>query len=205
MQRARVLCFFVSIFICIAGCQTPKTVGFIDKQEYKSTRLALKKGQVRKALKSYPAPDQDYFIPTLEYSWISLLNGTSDTERLVRMSQVIEDSKMVRFSTEADRFFFKELDEHYVPAEHEVIMFHIITGLAFAQKGLIKKARIEAKRAAYYLPGPFISSSDFDDPGIRVLLASLWLTVDEWQQARPNLLKASKLSSSVSIIHPLKG
>ena len=110
------------------------------------------------------------------------------------MSQYLEDSKTVKFADEADRFLFKELDEYYVPGEHEIIMFHLVTGLAFAQQGLRKKARVEAKRAADYLPGSFISSKYFDDPGIRMILAGLWLYCDEWQNAKANLKKASELS-----------
>ena len=176
------------------GCQTTNKQSFINKTKYKYTREALQKQNFAKARKKYPTKESQYFIPTLEYAWLSLLNGRVDTQRLTAMSQYLEDSKTVRIADEADRFFFKELDEYYVPGEHEIIMFHLITGLAFAQQGLKKKARVEAKRAADYLPGSFISSQYFDDPGIRMILAGLWLYSDEWQNAKANLKKASELS-----------
>lgn len=188
----KVLCIFLSFLIY--ACQTTKDFGNVNKHQYKNTRLALRKGDYQQAKMHYPDVNELYFIPTLEYGWISLLNGKVNTEKLVEMSQYLEDTKTVHIENEARRFFFKELDEFYLPAEHEIIMFHMISGLAFAKKGLPEQVCVEAKRAAYYLPGPFINKEDFDDPGIRMMLAALWLYCDNWQQARANLLKASKLS-----------
>ena len=180
----------------LLGCRTTNDAGYLAKSEYKETRLALQAGKYKKAAKNFPAKKSTFFIPTLEYAWISLLNGKRDVDmkKLIAMSQTLEDAKLLRVEDEARRFFFKELDEYYVPAEHEIVMFHLITGLLFAKQEKFDKVRVEAKRAAYYLPGSFINKDEFDDPGIRLLLASLWLMCDEWQQARSNLLKASKLS-----------
>lgn len=186
---------FILIFSLFA-CQTSNNIGYVDKTSYKGSRLALKEGKYKLSKARYPAKSSEFFIPTLEYAWLSFLNGKVNTKKLTKMSQTLEDAKILRVEDETRRFFFKELDEYYVPGEHEIIMFHLLTGLAFAQKNMPAQVRVEAKRAAYYLPGPFINKSDFDSPSIRMLLAALWLSCGEWQQARANLLKASKLSKA---------
>ena len=139
--------------------------------------------RLHKALAAHPQKDSDHFIPTIEQAWLGVLSGKADTDKLVRRSQMIEDKKIVRFENEMRRFFLKELDEYYVPGEHEMILFHILTGLAFASKGMKDKVRIEAQRAANYLPGPLATKNDFDHGAIRILLAALWLYCDEWEHA----------------------
>lgn len=178
--------------LCLISCQTSSD--YISKSQYQQTRQVLQRKNYTEALKQYPDLHSQDFIPTLEREFISLLIGNVDTQAMVHWSQKIEDTKIISFSNEADRFFFKDFDEHYLPAEHEIIMFHLVTGLAFAQKNQLNKAKVEARRAAYYLPGALISDNSFDDPGLRMILASLWLMCDEWQQARANLRRAAKLN-----------
>lgn len=183
----------LSLIAPLIACQTGQG-DFIQKSDYRPVREALQKGQYQKAKAQYPAKNKNTFIPTLEYAYLSLLTELPDLDRLVKMSQTIEDAKTVRFEDEARHFFFKELDEHYVPGEHEVVLFHLVSGMAFAKAGRQKEVCVEAKRAGFYLPGPFIEEENFDDAGLRVLLASLWMICGQWQQARANLKRAGKLA-----------
>ena len=114
----------------LISCQTTSHQGLVAKSDYRQSRTYLQDGAPRKALAAHPQKDSEYFIPTIEQAWLGILSGKVDTDKLVRLSQRIEDKKIIRFENEMRRFFLKELDEYYLPGEHEIILFHILTGLA---------------------------------------------------------------------------
>lgn len=177
------------------GCQTVNQADINTKTMYRPVREHLQKGELKQAEAQFPKKEQGQFITTMEKAWLGLLSGDVDTNELIALSQNLEDRKTVRFSYEARKFFLKELDEAYLPAEHEVILFHIITGLIFAKQGQADLARVEATRAARYLEGHFGDyGGEFDDPAIRILLAGLWIYCDDWQHARVDFKVAGKLS-----------
>ncbi len=71
---------------------------------------------------------------------------------------------------------------------------HILLGLYFARDNQFEKAAIEARYAGNLLSGEWSAEGQFDDPALRVLLAALWMSCGNWDDARVDLRRASLLS-----------
>ena len=62
---------------------------------------------------------------------------------------------------------YKETEDGYFPAEHELIVFHLVTALAFIQKSRCADALVEARRAGRYLE-IWLDANDHDEAGRQV-------------------------------------
>ncbi len=187
---------FIFIFgLFLSACAS---TDLIQQSEYNYTRTYLKQSEPGKALAEFPKKEVGGFITTVEKGYLDLLAGKASPKTLLPVSDDVEKRKVTYVSKEME-YFYKETEEGYFPAEHEVIFLHLLTGLSFAQIGDAKSARVEAMKAAFYLQGHFAEhQGDFDDPSLRLLLASLWLYCDEWEHARVDLRVAAKLSKEFS-------
>jgi hypothetical protein len=194
------------VFVMLAptGCQTAGYANIATKDSYRPVRENLQAKKLSKALNSFPDKEQDQFITTVEKAWLQLLQNSPKPEVLTALSDDLENRKTVFVTKEAQKFFFKESNGSYMPAEHEVIFLHILAGLSFAKKNMPKEARVEAQRASRYLQGHYGDfAGNFDDPALRILLAGLWLYVGEWQHARVDLRVAAKLSKDYRWLKPI--
>ncbi len=112
---------------------------------------------------------------------------------LVNLADRLDEKKTFYVSKQAKSFFFQETEEGYLPSEHEVILLHIIASMSFLQSGDLDRARIEARKAAFYLEANFSAAGRFDDPVLRLWMVAVWLGLGDWQNAKVNLRVARQL------------
>ena len=178
------------------GCTTTE---LSLKNDYQASKFHLADDNPKLARDSFHKKEENGFITNLEKSYLELLYTQPDTQKLLAASNDLERRQITFVSQEAKYFFYKEAEDGYFPAEHEVIMLHLITGLAFAKAGDPESARVEASKAAFYLQGHFSEQhGDFDDPSLRMILAALWLYCGEWEHARVDFRVAAQLSKNFS-------
>lgn len=190
----RVSIMALSIFLMACS----NTQGLNKKKDYQLSLTHMRQGSFDIALKSYPKKEKDGFIQTTETSWIGLLAGESiDKEKLISLGNALPIKETVFLTEEASQFFYQKTPEGYFPAEHEVIFFHIVAAMSFLKLKDFESARVEAKRAAFYLQENFVShQGSFDSAFLRVWLASIWTALGEWNAAQVDLRRASEISSS---------
>ncbi|HEY8271093.1 MAG TPA: hypothetical protein VIG33_09425 [Pseudobdellovibrionaceae bacterium] len=113
----------------------------------------------------------------------------------------MDDHTYTSISREAEYFFFAENEDGYIPAEHEVIAMHLMSSMYFMRNNQWEKARVEAKQASYFLETLFKSEQKhFDDPGLRIWLASIWTALGEWNEAQVDLRRAYELSKNKDLL-----
>jgi hypothetical protein len=180
------------VLLLCSGCASTT---LLRQKDYQPVRENLRMDQPQLALTDFPTKrEHGGFITTVERSYLRLLNGTPEPGPLVKVSDHLEDREVIRVSKELGHFFYNESEDGYLPAEHEVIWLHLIAGCSFAGQGDREGARVEASRAAHLLQGHYAErTGDFDDPGLRLLLAGLWLHCDEWEHARVDLRRAAEM------------
>lgn len=180
--------------VSLTGCASDQ---LLRAKDYQVSRKQLADDQPALALAEFPIRGEHKgFLTTIEKGYLGLLSGQADPKSLVKISDQLEDREIIKVSQELGTFFYNETEDGYLPAEHEVIFLHLLTGYIFAQQGDSAGARIEAQRSAELLQGHFSErTGDFDDPGLRVLLAGLWLYSDEWEHARVDLRRAYEMDS----------
>lgn len=192
------ICFplFVTLILLQIGCASSRELN--KKDDYRLTYTHLKTKSYGAALKSYPSKEKLGFITTTEKSWIGLLSGDStDLKSIIKMGRQLPAKETTIISDEVSYFFYKKTADGYFPAEHEVIVFHLISAMNLLKQKNTEEARVEAKKAAFYLQDDYVNHQGaFDDPFLRVWLASIWVALEEWSPAQVDLRKASELSET---------
>ncbi len=180
--------------IALTGCASD---GLLRAKDYQLARKQLADDQPALALAEFPnRGERNGFLTTIEKGYLGLLSGQADPKPLVKISDQLENREVIKVSQELGTFFYNESEDGYLPAEHEVIFLHLLAGYSFASRGDFEGARIEAQRSAELLQGHYSErTGDFDDPGLRLLLAGLWLYCDEWEHARVDLRRAYEMDS----------
>jgi hypothetical protein len=186
--------------LVLCSCASMHKSDLLSKADYLPTRTALNTGNLADGLRLFPREKEaGGFITTLEDGWLRFLNADPDPERLRLISDGLEARKTLKIRREMKSFFYKVAADEYFPGEHEVVMLHLLTALGYAFRGDRAKAVIETRRAARYLQKEFGDHSEFDDPGLRMILASLWIYAGDWSSAQVDLRVAAKLSQKESI------
>lgn len=182
-----------AIGIATTGCASTE---LLRQKDYAKSAQALNEGKVDLARQNFPTEHEDGgFITTIEKGYLDWLDNKGDVKDLVKISDQLDRRQATIVSQEAKEFFYQETEEGYFPAEHEIIWLHLVTGLQFARLNDRQGARVEAQRAANRLQGREESvTGDFDDPILRLLLATLWIYCGEWEHARVDLRVAAKLN-----------
>ena len=177
------------------GCASSKSLN--KKSDYKIPTVHVKNGDYGMALRTYPKKEKSGFITLTEKSWIRLLDGeSSNFKELARMGDQLPARETTVLSKEASHFFYQKTAEGYFPAEHEVIVFHLVSAMNLLRQENKEAAYVEAKRAAFYLQDDYVSHAGaFDDPFLRVWLASIWVALDEWNSAQVDLRRAAEISN----------
>lgn len=195
----RALSVIIILNFCMS-CSSLRNQDLISKGEYVETREALQQPDVFKARLAYPKDkEKNGFVTTVEQGWLDFLANRPDPLPLRQISNDLESRKTERLSLDVKTFFYKASEDEYYPAEHEVIMLHLLTALAYAGDGARKESLIETRRAARYLQKEFGDRASFDDTSLRMLLAALWIYHGEWDSAKVDLRVAAKLSKDASI------
>lgn len=178
------LFILLSLLPWAPGCTTLTQSDLAKRDEYALTMSSLAAGELDQARLAFPKKEAGGFITSLEKGWLAVLDGKPDTEPLLPIGRNLESRKTLSARKEAKSFFYKEAEDGYYPAEHEAIALHLVTGFAFAEQGKWPEAKVEARKAAFYLQNDFGSEPGFDDPALRMWLAALWAATGEWQSAR---------------------
>ncbi len=178
------LLIMVWLLASSAACTTVTQSDLAKRDEYLLAMSVHAEGDPQGARDSLPKKERGGFITSLEKGWLGVLAGSPDTEPLLPIGRDLENRKTLSVHKEASSFFYKETEDGYFPAEHEAIALHLVTGFAFAEKKQWMEAKVEARKAAFYLQNDFGSGPGFDDPALRMWLASLWAATGEWDSAR---------------------
>ncbi|MGE0762949.1 MAG: hypothetical protein AB7N80_06700 [Bdellovibrionales bacterium] len=194
MNKCTGLCTLFLFTLLTCGCAS---TGLLSAKDYEPSRAQLKKGQPQMALAEFPQKREvGGFLTTVETGYLNLLGATPKPEPMVKISDELEKREVIYVSKELGHFFYQESEDGYLPAEHEVIWLHLVAGLSYAAQQKREPARVEAQRAAQLLQGHYSErTGDFDDPGLRLILAGLWLYCNEWEHARVDLRRAFELDN----------
>jgi hypothetical protein len=172
----------------------------IRDSEYKFSEAAFKSGAPEKALEEFPKKEQGGFVTSIEKSWLGLWADKNDQEDLLKQARTLDERKYTSLSRETGYFFFNESEEGYIPAEHEVIVMHLISAMYFMRAQDWDKARVETKKASYFVETIFSAKQKhFDDPAIRLWLASLWAVLGEWNESQVDLRRAYEMTKDKNI------
>ena len=184
--------------LSLAGCSTSQV---IRDSEYKFSQAAFAFSDPEKALAEFPKKEKSGFVTSVEKSWISLWTDRADQKDLLKQANTLDDRKYTSISREAEYFFFSESDEGYIPAEHEVVVMHLVSAMYFLKNQQWSEARVEAARAAYFLQSFFSpDQKHFDDPALRLWLAGIWAALGEWNEAQVDLRKAFELGGEKNLL-----
>ncbi|MBM9591042.1 hypothetical protein JWG41_11330 [Leptospira sp. 201903075] len=179
--------FLVFTLFCIQCTSIAK------RQEYEDSLRAYKKANLDKAIEYLPTEERKGFISVLERAHLEFLKGGSDYKNLEKIAN--ESKERLRFSASRSlkSFFYMETEEGYYASEAEIIYLHILLGLYYVRAGDYEKGKIQARYAGNLLSGEWSAEGQFDDPTLRLLLASLWLTTDSIEEAKVDFRRASQL------------
>lgn len=177
-----------------AACSSTR---IIRDDEYHTSQKYFEDKNFSSALDAFPRKEKNGFITTLEKNWIRLWDRQANSEELRKISLDLDERKVVKVSQEASTFFLRETEEGYFPSEHEVIILHLVTAMAFLDQSDFKTARIEVKKAAEVLQQNYNEKEEmFDDPALRLWLAALWASVGEWSEAQVDFRRIYELTKN---------
>ncbi|TGL90116.1 hypothetical protein EHQ68_01400 [Leptospira congkakensis] len=188
---------FVLLLLCIQCTSIAK------RQEYEDSLRAYKKANLEKAIDYLPTEERKGFIAILERAHLSFLKGEKDYKHLQTLAE--ESKERLRFSASRSlkSFFYMETEEGYYASEAEIIYLHILLGLYYVRAGEFDKGKIQARYAGNLLSGEWSAEGQFDDPTLRLLLASLWLSTGSIEEAKVDFRKASQLKPQSSILRAM--
>ncbi|QDK39260.1 hypothetical protein [Bdellovibrio sp. NC01] len=188
----------IILFPFLVGCASNK---IIRDSDYTDSLAAMRTGSPEKAMILFPSGEQKGFITSMEKSWISLWNGNKDQSSLLDQVKFLESRKYTSISREAEYFFFSESEEGYIPGEHEIIVLHLLSAMYFMENQQWDEAKVEARLAGYFLQTMFNPNQPhFDDPALRIWLASIWSALGEWNEAQVDLRRAYELSQNKNLL-----
>ncbi|MEI7013040.1 hypothetical protein [Leptospira licerasiae] len=166
----------------------------LKKEDYAPAKKDWSSQNPKSALESFPSGEKGTFITALEKAIIGFYTPNNDISKLQEIAE--ENKSRLRFSAsrELRSFFYSETSEGYYASEAEVIFLHILLGFYYAKKEQYEEALVEARYASNLLNGEWSAEGQFDDPNLRILLASLWIACGDWQEAKIDLRAALKLS-----------
>lgn len=170
----------------------------LKRENYITAKKEWAKGNPKSALEHFPSGERGTFITVLEKAIIGLFVQEKDFSRLKDIAE--ENKSRLRFSAsrELRSFFYLETPEGYYASEAEVIFLHILLGFYYAKNEQYDDALVEARYASNLLSGEWSAEGQFDDPNLRILLASLWTACGDWQEAKVDLRAALRLSPKSS-------
>ncbi len=193
MRAFPLLCALV--LVC-CGCSQNR---LLTKHDYQRSRDAFTQGELRDALREFPrGKEEGDFITTMEQSYLSLAQGEPNIKALQKQAAVLEDRVRYHVSREARTFFYVQTPEDYYASEHEVIWLHFLLSWGYSLQGKYVDACVEAREASSLLSLPWSPAGHFDDPAMRLMLASLWTMCGNWPEARVDLRAAWFMDNSLT-------
>lgn len=191
--------FTLLIFSILMTACTSRQI--IRDSEYKHSEAAFKSGDTSQALELFPKKENGGFVTSIEKSWIALWNNEKNHDSLMKQSKTLDERNYTSILRETEYFFYSESEDGYIPAEHEIIIMHLINAMYFLKNQQWEQARVEARRSTFFLQNYFKEDqSHFDDPALRLWLAGIWAALGEWQEAQVDLRKTYELSKNPALL-----
>lgn len=181
------------LFLLILNCST----SLQTRQDYTSSTDALQNRNLEKAVRSLPNAEGRGFINTLESTYLNLIQGKPEIDGLIKYSKKIDKRLRYSASRELKTFFYLETPEGYYASEHEIIWMHMLLSWGYSLRGDYEKAYVEAKVSSNLLSNNWSEEGRFDDPFLRVMLASLWVLCGHWEEAQVDFRVAGNLDPSL--------
>ncbi|TGL46747.1 hypothetical protein EHQ59_17065 [Leptospira kemamanensis] len=191
----RILFFALLAVSCTLQCGS-----LAKRQDYDASRKSYESADLSQTISLLPTSERKGFISILEKAHLGFLNGETNYRDLESLAE--ESKTRLRFSATRSlkSFFYLESEDGYYASEAEIIYLHILLGLYYARAEEYEKAKIQARYAGNLLSGEWSAEGQFDDPTLRLLLASLWLTTGAREEALVDFRKANQLKPNSPII-----
>lgn len=191
------------LVVLLSACTTSQV---IRDSEYKYSEAAFAFANPNKALREFPKKEDGGFVTSVEKSWLGFWDDRKDFSDLQKQSKTLDERQYISVSREAEYFFMNESEEGYIPAEHEIVLIHVISAMYYMRANRWEEARVETKQASYFLENFFRSDQKhFDDPALRLWIAALWSALGEWNEAQVDLRRAYEMTNDKNILPLLKG
>ncbi|HMV40954.1 MAG TPA: hypothetical protein PK079_04280 [Leptospiraceae bacterium] len=187
--------YLLCLLVCFIFSQCSTTL--LQRENYIQTRNALEDKDLEKAIKEFPNGESNSFITSMEKAYLNLIQGKPEINDLIRYAEKIE--KRVRYSAsrEIKTFFYVETPEGYYASEHEIIWLHMLLSWGYSLRGDYEKAYVEAKVSSDLLSNAWSPEGRFDDPLMRIILASLWTLCGHWEEAQVDFRVAATLDPNL--------
>lgn len=194
----KIISLILTILLANSGCSTLNT-----KNTYYFSSSSLASGDIDRAIQSLPDGEGDTFITIMERTYLNLLKGNPDIDKLADYSVRVDRQIRYKVSREARSFFFIETPEGYYASEHEIIWMHFLLSWGYSLRGDFSKARVEVNKSAVLLSNRFSEEGRFDDAFMRVICGVLWSMCGEWDDAKTDFRRALVLNPSMKWIKEL--
>ncbi|MBN2039465.1 MAG: hypothetical protein JW864_05455 [Spirochaetes bacterium] len=186
--------FKILIIVVLIGSVNCSTL--LTRKDYSASVKAHNEWDIQGAIKYFPKGEKGSFITTMEKTYLKLLSGDSDIDALIAYSSSIDNQIRYKASREIKSLFYQETPEGYYASEHEIIWMHLLLSWGFSMRGRFENAYTEAKICSNLLSNNWSEEGRFDDPFIRVMLASMWAMCGEWEEAQVDFRAAYRLDNS---------
>jgi hypothetical protein len=185
----------LTLLLIGTGCSQ---TSLLTKHDYEKSQTSFIQGDAHEALLDLPrGTEQGTFINAVESGYLNLIQGKPAISALQQQARVLEDRVRYHISREAKTFFYLQTPEDYYASEHEVIWLHFLLSWGYSLQGQYENACVEARIASSLLSLPWSPVGHFDDPTMRLFLASLWTMCGEWHEAQVDLRAAWALDNSL--------
>ncbi len=169
----------------------------LTKKDYHYSEKYLKEWNIQGAIDALPDGESGGFITTMEKTYLNLLAGKPEIDQLITYANRIDNQIRYKASREFKTFFYIETPEGYYASEHEIIWMHILLSWGYSMRSDPEKARVEAKKSSNILGKEYSQEGRFDDPLMRIMLASMWAMSGEWEEAQVDFRAAYRLKPSL--------
>ena len=194
-MRLRSFLLVLTLLLTGTGCSQ---TSLLTKHDYEKSQANFVQGDANEALLDFPRrAEQGTFITTMESSYLNLIQGKAEIKALQQQAQTLENRVRYHVSREAKTFFYLQTPEDYYASEHEVIWLHMLLSWGYSLKGQYENACVEARISGSLLSLPWSPVGHFDDPTMRLFLASLWTMCGDWHEAQVDLRSAWVMDNSL--------
>lgn len=194
----KIISLLLAISLTGINCSTLNT-----KNTYYLSSSSLVTGDIDSAIKALPDGEGETFISIMERTYLNLLTGNPDIDKLSDYAVTIDNQVRYKISRESKSFFFIETPEGYYASEHEIIWMHFLLSWGYSLRSDFEKARVEVSKSAVLLSNKFSEEGRFDDAFMRVICGVLWSMCGEWDDARTDFRRAVQLNPSMKWIKEL--
>lgn len=193
-----ILLFLLLPLLLLSACTSKK---IIRDYEYVYTVNAARNGNFEKALSEFPKKEKNGFITTVEKNWLGFWVNDVNLNLLQKQTKTFDERKYISISKEAEYFFYQESEDGYIPAEHEVIILHLLNAQIYLTQNKVESAQVELRKANYLFLGFFkFDQNHFDDPALRIWQGALWAASGQWQEAQVDFRRAYEITKNTSLL-----